>query len=633
LHYSFYNSVNDTDAWGDCLTQDHVKAVLVEKMGPRVLLRRELHSVISEVADLESWFLKKGALLKHVDGETDDDKQRGKRLLQLFVLDLMVGINGQIVSNKLKRDFAEVEPVSIPSKVVATGLVGSSILGMLLYIYLFAMQQSESCQQAWLNSFFIWLVFDVTLASTGCVLITHVLIPMFALTDIAKVKKKVLTDILRYKQEIDHNIASGHSAFNSAKYLFVSHRVAARFPDIPGSADILNYSTQWPKSSLKSEKQTVSRSYDLRFSFLFGSINQIVLFSLTRLFTLPPTLQDVLLQLISTTSLGYLYMHWLRLFAISPILATLPVLVLAVIIYVMTRGGAINEKLKHSGELYPVLDTIPKPVASNSNEDCDGPLHMMALLPSSTEKLISRSERLTQARRLSLQLARGLDSGVNLEQKISPHIRADSEDDIGVRECLSSEEGKSEEYRSESVEDSIIWDSDTNGDMMEGDAIRQGMMWDDNSNDSDSGDNTSSNHYDVNTMFMRLADKSTAQCRSNCVSLSDGRHWADEDSSEEEEEESTLSSEIPPDDSLLLSQSLSHTREGSMQHIHNLLIESTSESESGDIESTSEADSGDTKSTSESDSGDIESTSESDSGDIESTSESDSGADCDIDGE
>jgi hypothetical protein len=94
-----------------------------------------------------------------------------------------------------------VEGVPLRWKAVGWLFVFLMNMGMLLYVYLFAMTQTQSRQSAWFQSFVMWFLFDVFVPSTGVVLVTHLLIPLYVMSDIRTIKKKVLGDIKAFREK------------------------------------------------------------------------------------------------------------------------------------------------------------------------------------------------------------------------------------------------------------------------------------------------------------------------------------------------------------------------------------------------------------------------------------------------
>ena len=87
--------------------------------------------------------------------------ERGKRLLFLFQRDLLPGVSGKILESKGQRDNVPVKFVSFHSKAVAWAFISLLNIGMLFYILLFALTQTGPRQNAWFQSFALWLVVEL----------------------------------------------------------------------------------------------------------------------------------------------------------------------------------------------------------------------------------------------------------------------------------------------------------------------------------------------------------------------------------------------------------------------------------------------------------------------------------------
>ena len=150
----------------------------------------ELSIVRKEVSREYEWF-KEGAEKLFVDKGVCEEAKR-RRLMYLFMKDLTSGVSGEILSNKSQRDSMSSSPsrlrtmqcVPLRWKAMAWIFVILMNMGLLLYVYLFAMTQTQSRQSAWFRSFIMWFLFDVFVSSTGVVLVTHLLIPLYVMSDI-----------------------------------------------------------------------------------------------------------------------------------------------------------------------------------------------------------------------------------------------------------------------------------------------------------------------------------------------------------------------------------------------------------------------------------------------------------------
>jgi hypothetical protein len=321
----------------------------------------------------------------------EEDVKR-KRLTYLFVKDLLDGVNGMILDQKDQRDHydAMIPSVSFSSKVLAGATLFISSMGMLYYVFLFAMNQSTHRQTAWFSSFQIWLFFEIFIVSTGLVFVEHILIPLWCLKDLQRVKEKIVTDILLFQKKIKSSTASSTSAsasvmtntiggsrgavrsgasaggedsvrFNAAEYLYPSHRIASLFSQFQESKVILQYQTIWPKRSFQiggaggsggsGGGAGIKKKYDKRFEFLTKTLTRVAIFSITSVIHLPPSFQDLGIQIFLFTSFGFLVKFHLQLFEIHPVLVLFPTLCVGIVLYVMLSVG---KKPRLLSETYPL---------------------------------------------------------------------------------------------------------------------------------------------------------------------------------------------------------------------------------------------------------------------------------------
>jgi hypothetical protein len=128
-----------------------------------------------------------------------------RRLLYLFVKDLSSGVSEEVLANKTERDAMsrslKLNCVPLEWKIGGWTLVFFMNFGMLFYVYLFAIQQTHSRQVAWFQSFVMWILFEFFVASTCLVAVVHLLIPLYVLTDLKTIKRKVLTDLTMFRDK------------------------------------------------------------------------------------------------------------------------------------------------------------------------------------------------------------------------------------------------------------------------------------------------------------------------------------------------------------------------------------------------------------------------------------------------
>ena len=282
-----------------------------------------------------------------------DDKSKGKRLLFLFIKDLMDGVNGDIVDVKDRVDNARKRRVPLWSKFATWAFLFLTSMGMLFYIYLFAMKQSESRQQSWFTSFVVWLIFDILLVSSGLVLVKHIIVPLMAMGDLRRVKKQVVRDIIKFKTRAalgeayfqEPSPVQAAQEFNAARYFFPSYRLAMFMPSLPESKAILQYSTPYPKTALTKKSKSVQKSYDLRFNFIAMLISRVLVFAISSMISLPEPVQNILMELVSSSGLGYIIILHIRLFKIHPALAFFPCIAVAIIVHFLTISSRATTRL------------------------------------------------------------------------------------------------------------------------------------------------------------------------------------------------------------------------------------------------------------------------------------------------
>jgi hypothetical protein len=235
-------------------------------------------------------------------------QSKRKRLMYLFIKDLSSGICGEVLANKAQRDaLSHVESttyhVSATAQVIGWLFIFFMNLGMLLYIYLFAMSQSQSRQSAWFQSFVIWVIFEIFFSSTGLVFFFHLLVPLYVLTEVSKIKEKVLLDLILFREKYLRRLtnskgngdqrdgtsaargvgggadpetggmiirSSGQSnnkdpnkdiivsEFNAAKYLFASWRVAS-IPYLPSLISRFDSADEKINNSSQRQREEDSR--------------------------------------------------------------------------------------------------------------------------------------------------------------------------------------------------------------------------------------------------------------------------------------------------------------------------------------------------------------------------------------
>jgi hypothetical protein len=327
----------------------------------RVLL--DLQTVHADVAREQEYFA------------AANNRERGKRLLFLFQRDLLPGVSGKILESKGQRDNIAVKYVSWQSKVVAWSILGALNVGMLFYILLFALSQTVHRQGAWALSFALWLVVEVLLVSSSTVLFTHVMIPSLIMQDVNKIKQKLAESIRAFNDGVKSGVkdrtttTEEGNVFNAAAYLFASTKLAQEWSELREAQIIALFRTPWPKQSYQRENN-VSQAYSKKYTALTRSASIIAIFFLTQLLQIPPNLQDMIVQVVTTTSVGYTVLLHIDLYRIFPLLAFLPVLLVLVVVHFLIQSGKANAK-QELAHLFPVpvkpAEAIHKGLRSGSD--------------------------------------------------------------------------------------------------------------------------------------------------------------------------------------------------------------------------------------------------------------------------
>ena len=268
-------------------------------------------------------------------------RHKARRLLYLFQCDLLPGISGQILSSKGSRDGSSgVAPVSLLAKVTGYLFIFGLDAGMLFYIFLFAMNQTKYRQQAWLQSFLLWVMTEILFVSTFVVFMVHYALPTMIMKDIAKITERLKKIVVEYSAQLPTADAQSlprevdaESRFNSAKYFFVSWKLAASLPDLHVAQLIRRFSTPWPRQSYQ-HVHNHAQSYRVGAFYGIGNIcGMALLFALSTFVNFSPACQDGLAHMLFTVVVGSVVMAHTLLYGIFPALAFLPLFVFCVLVH------------------------------------------------------------------------------------------------------------------------------------------------------------------------------------------------------------------------------------------------------------------------------------------------------------
>jgi hypothetical protein len=286
---------------------------------------------------------------------------KSKRLLFLFQRDLIPGITGELLDGKDQRENTILRTTPWDIKMISWLFLGLLNLGMLFYIFLFALLQDSHHQLAWGRSLGIYLLLDCLFVSSFMVLFTHVVLPVFTMKEVKKIQKKLIETIRQFfdrmklqqhppdeegEEDNEHEqlekgilydpITKG--VFNAAKYLFLSYRIAELYPTLKASKIILQYQSPWPKQSYQNIRDhTVQDNYRDKYVGIKKTVSIMATFFVTNVFATPVAVQDMLIQMCSTIFIGYTVLIHIQLYGIFPVLILVPtgmiVLIIAFLYY------------------------------------------------------------------------------------------------------------------------------------------------------------------------------------------------------------------------------------------------------------------------------------------------------------
>jgi hypothetical protein len=249
---------------------------------------------------------------------------------------------------------------------------------MLFYIFLFAVSQEHHRQRAWARSFGLWLVVEVVVVSSAIVFFTHVLVPSFIMTDVSKIRTRLIESLQEYHktmnkfkntdrihEENDHSDTDEDEekegekegekgkrdkgrhgvSFNAASYLFLSTKMAKLYPELKVAQIIQAFSTPWPKQSYH-RASDVTKQYDRRFQAIVKSIQMVIMFFVTSFISIPPSFQDMVIHMSTTAISGYTALLHVHLYRIYPVLVAVPTLLIAAILHFFVQSNKQKGQLE-----------------------------------------------------------------------------------------------------------------------------------------------------------------------------------------------------------------------------------------------------------------------------------------------
>jgi hypothetical protein len=196
---------------------------------------------------------------------------------------------------------------------------------------------------------------EIFVVGSCFVLILHFSIPSFFKKDILLIKKELS------KQSKN---SSTPAIFNAADHLFVSTRIARKFPQLPISNAILQYNTVWPSKAFQKsfgESKTKSNKGIRVFNTI---LSQYVLIVLNIFINASNNIQDFMIQFISISMVDGLIIICTTLYNITPALIALPISIVVFCVYVFSKAilNLFNKK-----DLNIVVSSVHQDCLENEN--------------------------------------------------------------------------------------------------------------------------------------------------------------------------------------------------------------------------------------------------------------------------
>ena len=317
-------------------------------------------AVLSIYDDLEAIHESERREMPFFHTNKHEDDALNSRLMFLFQCDLIAGFQSKVIKDKTNRDKHIPSPKHALFRALAWLLILSQNGMMLSYVMLFALEQSEVNQRAWVYSFLLWIIIDIFLISTGTVILTHIILPRLVMSEVEKNKLRMIELIRKFHENVinqnglmmtqvpnevigfDQSMKAANNnqemketntspfVFNAANYFFVSMRIAEKFPDLIVSRLIRQFVSHLPR---KHHQYSASQSYGMSFLFISKGITLILFFIISGMIDLPPSIQDMLLEIVTTLGFGAVMMMFIDLYHIYPLLILLPIFVVSVVFH------------------------------------------------------------------------------------------------------------------------------------------------------------------------------------------------------------------------------------------------------------------------------------------------------------
>jgi hypothetical protein len=261
--------------------------------------------------------------IRLLDSSTLTDDERSHRIFELFSQDVLQGIVTRRAIATQSQGSAFKKTVSYLEKSLAQLYVAVVNGVFFWYFFLYFLDKKRHHDDKWLYTAFLWLAVEVFLLSTGCVVYTHLLVPLLSYSNIQDINNEVKYIVSLLKNNMMSSLGSDVSSrrvapstrssardvqlkktkgpFSLCPSLFVSTRVAARHPQLLVSRLVRKFRSVVPNQPFHSQTDNSLRGYrvNMRFAALINSISVFFVYVVRAVVQLYPDFEFGLVSVLS----------------------------------------------------------------------------------------------------------------------------------------------------------------------------------------------------------------------------------------------------------------------------------------------------------------------------------------------
>ena len=204
-------------------------------------------------------------------------------------------------------------------------------IGLLVYSFVFALSQTEIRQAAWIQSFVVWLVIEISLASTFTVYVNQFLIPSLAIRELTRVKQVILETFKLYSETSRRSMNLQElEKFNIADYFFASKRISVKYPNLWTSKLISNFRSIWPYKSYQGSSSWWGSA---------AKLSVVLTLPLKYFLILAPMIQDAIISSIMVVVFGYIISASSELYYINGYMILVPIVCFGLFLCILFMGA------------------------------------------------------------------------------------------------------------------------------------------------------------------------------------------------------------------------------------------------------------------------------------------------------